>query len=130
MGGGAHIWLSPCCNAHGCANIVWAVGTNGMILKTIDGTNWVHQDFSTTAELNGVLSFSSWNTAWAVGDDGLMIRTPLDGSAWVQQDSGVTVPLSQRFRGQREHRVGGGDEAALFSRALTAGRPGSSRTPA
>jgi photosystem II stability/assembly factor-like uncharacterized protein len=74
------------------ANTVWAVGTNGMILKTTDGTNWTHQDFTTTSDLKGVSAVDA-STAWAVGEDGLIIHTT-DGTTWSAQDSGVTTGLN------------------------------------
>jgi photosystem II stability/assembly factor-like uncharacterized protein len=74
------------------ANTVWAVGTGGMILKTVDGTNWAHQDFPTANNLRGVSAVDS-STAWAVGDGGVILHTT-DGTSWSQQDSGVTSDLT------------------------------------
>ena len=74
------------------ANTVWGVGGQGMILKTTDVTNWVHQDFLTTSTLRSVSAVDP-STAWAVGDGGLIIHTT-NGTNWSAQSSGVTTDLT------------------------------------
>ena len=71
----------------------WAVGSEGVIIKTTDaGITWSHQQSGVPGGLNGVY-FLNINTGWAVSDDGVMISTRDGGESWELQDSGVGVNL-------------------------------------
>jgi len=74
----------------------WAVGSNGSIIKTTDGVDWVIQTCPVTPAqyLNGVSAIDA-DTAWAVGYDGtsgsekgIIIKT-IDGTHWTEQTSGT-----------------------------------------
>jgi photosystem II stability/assembly factor-like uncharacterized protein len=71
----------------------WAVGQNGIILKTIDGSaTWTAQTSGTTQTLNSVY-FVSATTGWAVGNDGTLLKTIDGGTNWSVQTSGTTRDL-------------------------------------
>jgi hypothetical protein len=61
------------------ANTGYAVGMNGIILKTIDaGTNWVLQASGTTNNLKSVF-FTDANNGYVVGDHGTILKTTNGG---------------------------------------------------
>lgn len=68
-------------------SIVWAVGANGTILKSIDaGNTWKLQDKITFYQLNSVW-FTSKDTGYIAGDGsnyGLMLKTTNGGLSWKQ----------------------------------------------
>jgi hypothetical protein len=49
----------------------WAVGANGLVLATSDGTSWTSQTSNTTTTLTGV-SFFNDASGWAVGAGGVI----------------------------------------------------------
>lgn len=60
----------------------WAVGNNGIILKTENGgTNWNTQSYSQSKKLNAVYSIDK-NTAWSCGEMGTLIYTTDGGINW------------------------------------------------
>ena len=63
--------------------MAWAVGDNGVILKTKDGgKNWI----STKAGKNLMaVDFIDEKTGWAVGDNGTIIKTINGGKTWTVQ---------------------------------------------
>jgi photosystem II stability/assembly factor-like uncharacterized protein len=64
------------------ANFGWAVGTNGSILKTIDGGHsWSDCSSATSATLDGVC-FLDRNRGWAVGVEGTIQKTSNGGISW------------------------------------------------
>ncbi len=74
--------------AFGSAQVAWAVGDGGTILRTDDaGLHWERQPSGTTADLRGIATVSAAH-AWAVGSGGLVLRTSDGGASWV----GSTVP--------------------------------------
>lgn len=69
----------------------WAVGTSGVVLKSLDGgVTWDSQYANTQLELTGV-SFVSPTTGWAVGVNGTVRRTTDGGVNWATQSTGTTA---------------------------------------
>ncbi|MFC1564985.1 beta-propeller fold lactonase family protein [candidate division KSB1 bacterium] len=68
------------------ANTGWAVGGNGVIINTTDGTEWYQQDSGTGERLDGVY-FTDANTGWVVGGGGIILKTTDGGGTWNTQDS-------------------------------------------
>ena len=67
----------------------WAVGSFGIILKTVDGgTSWNPQTSGISSNLHSVY-FPNTNTGWAVGDNRIFLRTTNGGENWSVVGSGV-----------------------------------------
>ena len=63
----------------------FAVGWNGIILKTTNGgLDWNSQQIGSFARLTGV-SFIDENNGWVVGDSSIIIHTTDGGESWVRQ---------------------------------------------
>lgn len=69
----------------------WAVGNNGVITHTSNGTSWSEQNSGTAQSLFGIDALTA-NQVWAVGNGGTIIF--YNGSNWSAQTSGVTNPLT------------------------------------
>jgi photosystem II stability/assembly factor-like uncharacterized protein len=70
-----------------------AVGSEGMILRTIDGgSSWFMQRSGTSRSLSAI-SLSDANTGTVVGDSGTILRTTDGGESWVTQISGTLKKL-------------------------------------
>ncbi len=68
--------------AHSDSLIGWAVGQNGIVLRSINGGNrWEKQFIPGGQTLRGV-SFSSTQDGWAVGDNGVIAGTHDRGLTW------------------------------------------------
>ena len=66
------------------SNIGWAVGTNGTIIKTVDGgSNWIVQE-SATSNLISDIFFIDENNGWAVGYQ-IILSTTDGGLNWISQ---------------------------------------------
>ena len=74
-------------------NCIWAVGEGGQIVTTIDGTNWARRPTGIKACLTGIDMYNS-KTGWAVGCDGIILKTDDGGLHWQEQKSGVSVKLT------------------------------------
>ena len=75
----------------------WVVGSDGTILKTVDGgTTWILQESGTARHLADVF-FLDLNRGWVVGDGGLILITADGGITWEPQGSGTTVDLKSIF---------------------------------
>ena len=57
----------------------------GIILKTTDGENWVTNYEVEENDLNEI-QFIDENTGWAVGENGIVIRTTNGGVTWVEKE--------------------------------------------
>lgn len=78
-----------CSDASNCL----LVGSNGMVLKTIDGGNtWNSRISKVTATLNGISCPSATNCI-AIGNSGAIIKSTDGGDTWDLQTSGLTVDL-------------------------------------
>jgi photosystem II stability/assembly factor-like uncharacterized protein len=76
------------------ANIAWAVGTHGIILKTTDGgVTWTPQTSGITTGYLTSVSAVDADTAWAVGTSGTILNTVDGGATWTPQTSGTTKTL-------------------------------------
>jgi photosystem II stability/assembly factor-like uncharacterized protein len=80
------------------AQIGWAAGELGTILKTTNGgTTWIPQPAGTFKHLHSV-HFVDAVTGWVVGDDGMIKKTSNGGATWTTQFSGtVNTLLSVHF---------------------------------
>jgi PKD repeat protein/photosystem II stability/assembly factor-like uncharacterized protein len=75
------------------ADLGYAVGQNGTILKTVDtGTTWSSLTSGTANVLNSV-NFADDNTGYAVGVSGTILKTTDGGANWTAQISGTTNNL-------------------------------------
>ncbi|HQE92267.1 MAG TPA: YCF48-related protein [Anaerolineae bacterium] len=63
----------------------WAVGVDGNIWATLNGTNWFTQTSGTTETLTSVYCYGQ--LGWAVGDS-TILATRDGGNTWFVQDSG------------------------------------------
>jgi photosystem II stability/assembly factor-like uncharacterized protein len=64
------------------AEVGWAVGNGGIILKTANGgRTWFHQSSGTTEDLLGVDSFAG-RVAYVVGEGNTLLRTQNGGQRW------------------------------------------------
>ena len=64
--------------------IGWIVGSNGILLKTVDqGKMWLKCDSPVDENFNA-LYFINPNWGWVVGDFGMVIRTEDSGHTWRQ----------------------------------------------
>ena len=69
-----------------------AVGTNGTILTSDDGTTWTSRTSGTSYDLNRLIFNSSTNKFVAVGNHGTVLTSTF-GSIWISQSSGTTYNL-------------------------------------
>jgi peptide/nickel transport system permease protein len=84
----------------------WAVGDNGTILHTSEGGKrssapgapftWVAQNSNTDQRLTDVVFLESETalTGWAVGDNGVVIRSDDGGASWQTQSTPIDTGLS------------------------------------
>ncbi len=88
----------------------WAVGANGVIVKTSNGGNsWTAQTSGTTNDLRSNW-FTTPDSGWAVGIGGTIKVTANGGANWVTQTSGTTTNLTcVYFRTSQEGWVLGGN---------------------
>ena len=95
--------LTLCCGVLllvGCASkrpaaqttSLWAVGTNGAIFHSSDGTTWTSQNSHTRKDLNAVW-FVDERVGWAVGYSGAILHTSDGGVTWYAQHSVVSHTL-------------------------------------
>jgi photosystem II stability/assembly factor-like uncharacterized protein len=73
----------------------WAVGGNGLVIRSTDaGQNWSASS-PASATLNGV-HFVSDDVGWAVGNGGIVLKTTDGGANWLQSSPG-SVNLNAVF---------------------------------
>src|SRR5437016_9023704 len=66
-----------------------AVGSNGTIVHTVNGSTWTVQTSGTTNLLNGVVFTDALN-GWASGNFGTMLHTSNGGNTWTAQTNGIS----------------------------------------
>jgi hypothetical protein len=71
----------------------WAVGLDGAIVATSNGSTWSAQLSATTQDLNAV-AFPDAGHGWAVGDGGVIRVTSNGGALWGGQVSGTTADIT------------------------------------
>lgn len=78
----------------------WAVGENGIILKTIDsGEEWVKTESNTKENLNKVF-FKDKNNGISIGENGVIIKSSDGGNSWIIFETGKLnnlIGLSHEF---------------------------------
>lgn len=78
-------------------NVGWAVGEQGIIVKSTDGgTNWSYLASGTDKGLKSVF-FVNENIGWVVGNGGLILKTTDGGSSWVIQNSNSNSVLNSVY---------------------------------
>jgi len=77
----------------------YAVGNDGVILKTTDGGGtWAPQTSGVTTQLFSV-SFADNSTGFAVGDEGTALKTTDGGATWLPMNAGTGALLAVQFAG-------------------------------
>ncbi len=73
---------------------VWAVGNNGLIIRSTNGgINWSSQASGTTNDLKCVI-FRPDSTGYIVGKSGTILRSTNGGSSWIPVSSGTSTDLN------------------------------------
>lgn len=76
----------------------WAVGDNGVAIKTVDGGyTWTSLFTGTKANLNSV-AFLNKNIGFASGSSGTIIKTTNGGTSWSPLNSNTTENLSKGMK--------------------------------
>jgi len=79
------------------ADIGYAVGDSGKIIKTIDGgSNWQYLNTNITLNLKSTF-FLNDTIGYVAGDSGLIIKTINGGISWIQQNTGTITGFSKIF---------------------------------
>lgn len=78
------------------ADVAWAIGELGVVIKTIDGgTTWQRvRPWDAEGGFFKSLSAADTNNVWAVGTGGRIIKTSDGGLTWTSQNSGSTDLLN------------------------------------
>ena len=75
------------------APLGWAVGTNGVTQRTVNGGEyWKFHETHTGSDLNAV-SFITKRKGWAAGRGGIVLSTTDGGFTWTSQASGINQTL-------------------------------------
>jgi photosystem II stability/assembly factor-like uncharacterized protein len=76
------------------AKTVWAVGTDGTLLKSEDsGAKWTVVKLPSANAALRDIRFANAKVGWIVGDGGTILATQDGGKTWRQQASGTSLPL-------------------------------------
>ncbi|MFC1718442.1 YCF48-related protein, partial [Candidatus Poribacteria bacterium] len=93
----------------------WAVGEDGAIVHTSDGTRWHDQNSGVNVDLYGV-HFEDTLRGWVVGALGVILNTEDGGTTWKLQDSLTTAALYDiDFGDDRYGWIVGGSGAILYT---------------
>jgi len=94
----------------------YAVGTEGIILKTDDGgDNWFLQTSGTDNNLSSV-NFGSQTNGWVVGDNGTILQTEDGGDSWQAIESATSDHLHDvYFLDENRGWIVGGTSTVRFS---------------
>ena len=80
------------------ANVVWAAGADGKIVRSEDGgQSWLRQTTNIGANLQGIAAWDA-DSAVAVGNDGVVIVTRDGGRSWTQSEIPATGNPNKLFR--------------------------------
>ena len=75
------------------ANLGWAVGSGGTVVKTVDGgQKWKKQTSGTSVQLTGVF-FVDDKQGWIIGANGTIRHTMDGGSSWRAQPIETVAPM-------------------------------------
>ncbi|MBN1446380.1 MAG: T9SS type A sorting domain-containing protein [Bacteroidetes bacterium] len=92
MTGGPRSTVNAVCAA--VPSSAWAVGSDGLIMRTTNGgVNWTQLNSGTTTALFGVDDING-QTVIACGNGGLILRSTNGGDTWSTIASGTTVALN------------------------------------
>ncbi len=91
---GTSTWIHDVCFVD--SKTGWAVGNDGTILHTTDGSSWAPQQSNTPNNLFGV-SFVDELLGWVVGAGGKILITTDGGTTWSTQPSGTSKDLQDVF---------------------------------
>ena len=90
----------------------WAVGGNGLVIRSTDGGQSFSASSPATATLNGVFFVSDLD-GWAVGNGGIAIHTTDGGDHWTQSTPGA-LPLNSVFFTDATHGWIVGDSGKIL----------------
>src|SRR5205823_8357274 len=88
-----------------------AVGENGLIATSPDGTNWTSRASGTTTNLNRA-AFTG-NLFTAVGEGGVTLTSTNNGLSWFSEKTGATNDLFHTTSGDGVRLVIGDNEVRL-----------------
>jgi photosystem II stability/assembly factor-like uncharacterized protein len=100
-------------------NYVIVVGSNGTIRRSNDtGYTWTSPNSFATESINHVelaTDFETSGVAWAVGDDGLFLRSSNYGASWVRLDSGIRGTINAAGRSPNGKMYGTSNAGIVFT---------------
>ncbi len=74
-------------------NALWVVGSNGAIIKLVDGKKASESNYSNVQISIHDVFFTSKTTGYAVGDAGIILKTTDEGITWVEKISNTNKDL-------------------------------------
>ncbi|MFT5970539.1 MAG: photosystem II stability/assembly factor-like uncharacterized protein [Flavobacteriales bacterium] len=98
----------------------YAVGRNGLIIKTTDGgDNWILQTSGIATLLNAIYCTDN-NRCYAVGNNGVILETTNGGNSWEQNPSATTQNLNSIYCTQNScYAVG--DSGVILKKEISLG---------
>ncbi|MHA1170028.1 MAG: YCF48-related protein, partial [Candidatus Hodarchaeales archaeon] len=91
---------------------IWAVGTNGEIIYSDDGSTWAQQSSGVSVDLNRAEAVDA-TVAYVAGDSGTIIKTSNSGLAWSQQTPDTSENLFGLYFSDRNIGWAAGDNGIL-----------------
>ena len=93
----------------------WAVGSEGAMMKTVNGgATWTSQKSDTANRLLSV-AFTDTSHGWAVGDAGSILVTSDGGRHWTTQHSGTGLQLNSVAFTDRSHGWAVGERGVILA---------------